>query len=1092
MTPTGGITRLPPPERAFIGLDNYVETDADWFAGRDDDVEQVQALVQDCPSVLLIGYEGVGKTSLIRAGLVPRSRANGWHCVYLPLDGLIALDMARLPRHLLTGPVGQRQAEEREGAAGQAAVGAAGRAHHDLRDLLTELLGEASPAGASFESAFERVAERYSDTTVLIVFDQFERLAWSAPAVADEFFPVLADTVTGRWPNLRLLIAYRGDAEPDVGPPLQRIAGSVSGPPRCYLLPLSPSTAAHILRTGFEAAGVAFADEDLLPDFLNELQSPIVDRQAPVATGRFSRGVFPAHLQMVGHTLCQVALDNDGVLTPGLYEQLGGVPGILGDYLALQLERFEKRRREAEDVLAGLVQHGPQTERQLQDITGLKAELAEDEWSKLLADLVDARLIRLREGPLGATQVLVVHEMLAEMVQYETLRQGRELRRLRGALALRASALEKGPVVMHSGVTAELYLWRERIVPKPAELRLLLHNVLMERGPAWYWLRRVSLVGIRNFLLQAYESLSPELHRAGGLALAAAASASDAVILRDMLQDDDPMVRAAVARALTEVIPEMGPDDGLVLRYLLEVSDASVRQAAAQALARILATVGRDILPYLPEMLRDDDPDARYIAEQTLSHVADREDIPLLREMLQDQDLNVLKAAWGVLTQVLSRTPPQHLDELQVMLTDDDPYVQGAAREALTHVIGLLDPQMRPADEMLLRELSHSDDPNVRCEATLALVAALAERGPDAVSELRPLLDDWDADVRSAAGRSLANALAQLALDAPAGDSDEMAELRTMMGSSDRSTRLASTQVVAGLLARQGRAAIPELRQLLDDADPQVRQAARNALEEVLAEVGREAIPDLEVMLEDSNWDVWQAAGLALARVLSELGQPGLPALRGLLREGEDPEVRRAAGAALAGVLRGLGPVAVPELQMLLKDEEVCVQRAAGRALAQVLEDSGPQGVSDLRPLLRNEDAEIRGPARQALIGVTTHMDQEALPLLRDLLGDEHGEVRDAARAALDHVADRLGRRAMPFLREMLHDHHPCRRHAAAATITALDPVRGLQAWAELVVAYPLDDEDATRALVALDRELYCPFAETWKSRVLRGADGTT
>jgi hypothetical protein len=134
--------------------------------------------------------------------------------------------------------------------------------------------------------------------------------------------------------------------------------------------------------------------------------------------------------------------------------------------------------------------------------------------------------------------------------------------------------------------------------------------------------------------------------------------------------------------------------------------------------------------------------------------------------------------------------------------------------------------------------------------------------------------------------------------------------------------------------------------------------------------------------------------------------------------------------------------------------------------------------------LLQNEDPQIQGPARQALTNVASRMRRESISVLRDMLADDHPVVRDAAQDALGHVSQQLGRRVIPNLREMLDDRHAFTRHAAAATIAAVDPLRGLQAWSELVVTYPLDNEHATQALVALDRRLFCPFAAAWDSRV--------
>lgn len=1043
MSQTNRSPQPPPPERAFVGLDIYVEADASWFTGREDETAGIQTLVQDYPFILLTGYAGVGKTSLIRAALLPRQHAAGWQCVYLPLRNLVS------PGSYGSGDIAR-----------------------GLRDLLTELVGEASPPGATLESALVRLTQRYVDTPVLMALDQFEWLVQNAPSIAEDLYQVLEQTKAGQWPNLRWLLAYRGDAEPDIGPPLQRIAGLVGGPPRYYVLPLSPEAATHILQTGLQASGVRLTGDNLLPIVLDELSSLSTPLSTSPTSSYTSPGVYPFQLQMVGQTLCQAAGDNDGVLTIDLYEGLGGVQGILNGYLTRQMERLGERRAEAEKILVALARLGRQSERQLQESTGLKAEMSEDDWAQLLADLSGTRLVRLGDDALGGSQIEIVHDLLAEMVERETAHQERELRRLRGTLALRAAALERGPAVMRSDVMGELYLWRKRITPSPTELRLLLHNGLMGQGPAWFWLRQIPIVGIHPFLLQAYESPLPALHRAGAMALAAAAVIRDAMRLKGMLEDADRAVQEMAARALLDLIPEMGWDEALVLRYLIETPHAVVRRAAARGLAQVLAQVGRDIIPALPKLLRDEDPEVRFIAGETLTQVAGWEDIPFLRQLLQDPDLDVLNTAWSVLTQVLTRASAHQLGELRAMLTDDDPYVQGAAREALTQIVS----QMGVEDEPLLRELSQSDDPNVRREAALALVKILAEQGPQAIPDLRARLDDWDAEVRRVAGLALASALAH-------SGPESLPELRTMLENPDRPLRSAFAEVLTGLLAQQGRQAIPELRQLLEDTDPDVRRAARRGLEEVLAQVGRETIPELQAMLQDPNWDVWQAAGLALARVLSELGRPGLRELRMLLKEGEDPEVRRAGGQALAGVLRSLGRVSLPELQAMLKDEDGVVRQSAGRALAQVLAESGTRAIPELRQLLKNDDVEICQAARQALLNLVAEGDSEVLPLLRDLLIDEHPLVADAAREALTHVAAQLGRRAIPHLSEILQDRHPAARHAAAGAIAALNPERGLQAWAELVVAYPLDNEPATQALVALDRRLYCPFAKAWEAR---------
>src|SRR5690349_12449880 len=65
---------LPCPYR---GLAPFEERDAELFFGREDDVERVAQVLRRRSVVAVAGPSGVGKSSLVRAGLVPRLRASG-------------------------------------------------------------------------------------------------------------------------------------------------------------------------------------------------------------------------------------------------------------------------------------------------------------------------------------------------------------------------------------------------------------------------------------------------------------------------------------------------------------------------------------------------------------------------------------------------------------------------------------------------------------------------------------------------------------------------------------------------------------------------------------------------------------------------------------------------------------------------------------------------------------------------------------------------------------------------------------------------------------------------------------------------------
>ena len=72
---------LPCPYR---GLAPFDEEHAEHFFGRGPDVERLVDAVDRLPVVAVAGPSGVGKSSLVRAGLVPRLRASGVHVLEVP------------------------------------------------------------------------------------------------------------------------------------------------------------------------------------------------------------------------------------------------------------------------------------------------------------------------------------------------------------------------------------------------------------------------------------------------------------------------------------------------------------------------------------------------------------------------------------------------------------------------------------------------------------------------------------------------------------------------------------------------------------------------------------------------------------------------------------------------------------------------------------------------------------------------------------------------------------------------------------------------------------------------------------------------
>jgi hypothetical protein len=73
-------------QHPWLGLDAFTEKTSEYFYGRDAEAEELFRRVKREPLTVLFGMSGLGKTSLVRAGLFPALRAEGFLPVYIRLD----------------------------------------------------------------------------------------------------------------------------------------------------------------------------------------------------------------------------------------------------------------------------------------------------------------------------------------------------------------------------------------------------------------------------------------------------------------------------------------------------------------------------------------------------------------------------------------------------------------------------------------------------------------------------------------------------------------------------------------------------------------------------------------------------------------------------------------------------------------------------------------------------------------------------------------------------------------------------------------------------------------------------------------------
>jgi WD40 repeat protein len=358
----------------YRGLEVFEEEHAEFFFGRDADVQRLFEKLKATRFLAVLGASGSGKSSLVRAGLVPALRRAA-----LPGEERCEIAILRPGAHPLEALAAQLLRLGADGAMQQTLDGLAA----DLR---------------TFHLASSLVLAEYPPgTRLLLVVDQFEEVF---TLCRDEqqrttFFANLLYAATIPEGRCGVLVVMRADFYHRCGvyPELaQQLAAEQ------YLVsPLQPEGLRQAVEEPARRVGLAFE-----PGLVATILDDVADQ--------------PGALPLLEHALLEVwRRRTGGMLTLAGYRESGGVQGAIAKHAEEVFASLEPGQQElARRTFLRLTQPGEGTEdtRRRAHPSELAGN-ADDDVGPVLARLVDARLVTTsREESAGGEVVEVAHEAL--------------------------------------------------------------------------------------------------------------------------------------------------------------------------------------------------------------------------------------------------------------------------------------------------------------------------------------------------------------------------------------------------------------------------------------------------------------------------------------------------------------------------------------------------------------------------------------------------------------------------------------------------------------------------------------------------------
>jgi len=359
-------------------LSSFEEQDVDIFFGREHDIIGATRTLLSSKLTILYGKSGFGKTSLIRAGIIPRLIHSG----YLPIYARCAADpLVSIKTNIIDRILSLSKAS-----------------------LASSKIKKLRNAAARSLPDFIRELRDVEERSLVVLIDQFEEFFISlGEATREQFEQELAECIDSPYIGATFVLSLREDflAELHELAAVRNVYES-----RYRLKALSSEQASQAITKPAEKFGITYE---------KGLVSLIIQQLA-------ERGqVDPAQLQIVCDRLYSNLPEHTKQIGLGLYEELGGVKQILADYVDTILDGFgPKRRSVAQRLLRGMVT-SLFTKTMLAYTDAILETANIPDWKEsdtrgLLNDLIQARLIR-RISDIEEESYELTHEYLINKIR---------------------------------------------------------------------------------------------------------------------------------------------------------------------------------------------------------------------------------------------------------------------------------------------------------------------------------------------------------------------------------------------------------------------------------------------------------------------------------------------------------------------------------------------------------------------------------------------------------------------------------------------------------------------------------------------------